>query len=158
MKPWETIRLLLACQCAHQRLSQLDAQRKESKQQLLSFKRKIAAADTAVQQARARYASISSEELAKESEIENGRARKEKLEAELSTVRSNPRYREISEEIQRCEEKIRELEDAELDVLERKESKAKALQEAQDRRDKLIQMQEQGGHKVREKPEDLDEE
>src|SRR5207247_1878027 len=64
-------------------------------------------------------------------------SRKQKLEAEFSIVRNNQLYRELSEEIERHDRNIAELEDVELDALEQKDSKLRELQEAERHRDEL---------------------
>lgn len=130
MKAWETIRLLLACQHACERLTKISSKREELQRRLNALKSKMENMDDKVQRLVAELDSNNEDQKAKEKEIKDLEARKRRLEAESIKASSNKLCQEIMQEIERCKEKIDTLETAVLEILVEKDSIICELKEA----------------------------
>ena len=134
MKAWETIRLLLACQHAYERLAKVSSMREEQQRRLDASKSEMRSMNYKIQRLVAELNSSNEDIKDKELEIKELEGRKRKLKAESVRASNNKLYQEIIQEIERCKEKIDKLETAILEVLIHKDSiifeleKAKILQ------------------------------
>ncbi|MBU2226878.1 MAG: hypothetical protein KJ936_04305, partial [Proteobacteria bacterium] len=152
---WESIRLLLACQQANERIVQICVKRTEHKQRREDSHRAVGKASEVIRRLGEEFDVIRREEQAKDSETAGFRSRLEQLEHELVLTSSNRRYREISQEIERCRQKVEQLEAVELEILERKEAKEREFAGAKKFLDELRQRFDQEGQRIAKALEDL---
>jgi len=139
MKAWETIRLLLACQDSRARLRHISAKQSELHRRLDDLHQTQTRITELIRNLDSEYASLCEDEAAKFAEIASLEIRKHKLQAELGEAKSNTLYREISQEIERNKQRIRELESDICDIFERKYTKDNERKEAREKEEALRQ-------------------
>lgn len=157
MKAWETIRLLLACQHAYERLAKISSMWEERQRHLDVSKSEMGSVNDKIQRLNAEIVSIDRNEKAKEKEIADHQAQKRKLTAELGRARRNTRYREINQKIDRINQKIDTLETEYIEILELKESKKHNREKARELQREFSQQREEEEHKIRSSLKVLDE-
>ena len=99
MKAWETIRLLLACQHAYERLTKISSTREEQKRRFAVSQDTMQKMNIKIQLLDADISSIGEDEKVKEAKIADLQTQKSNLKEELAKARSNTRYQEISQKI-----------------------------------------------------------
>lgn len=149
MKPWETIRLLLACQDSRERLYQISGKRSDNNRRLKDLRISSEKMCAKIQRLDSEFALICKDEKVKYSEIEDLEKRKRKLYADLAEAGSNTQYREINNEIERCKRKKEELETATLEILEYKEAKIHERDEAKKLQYNLSQQHDKEEQEIR---------
>ena len=97
---------MLACQQSHEQLSEICDKRAEQERCRADADRAVGEASELICRLDSEYSSLCRDEQAKEAETADVQGRLCKLNTELVAVRSNTRYREISQEIERWKQRV----------------------------------------------------
>ena len=156
VKTWETINLLLECQRVHQRLADIERRKRELERQAARSRASTANAGARVRELEGELAAIRRDERTSESAIGEVQSRKTRLQSELAGIRSNTRYRQINEELARCEQTIQQIEEGQIALFQREEAKEMGLQAAKNRLAELVGQQSQHEREAGAKLEEFD--
>jgi len=127
----EILEKLLVVQDRDRRLSQLRAESARIPAQLGAVEQRVKAEAARLESAKTELKHIEAERKKLEIDAESKRAQILKYRTQLNLIKSNTEYQALLKEISKSEADIRQIEDVELDIMERLEQLQPALKEEQ---------------------------
>jgi len=127
----EILEKLLVVQDRDRRLSQLKAESARIPAQLEAVEQRVTAEAARLESAKTELKHIEAERKKLEIDAESKRAQILKYRTQLNQIKSNTEYQALLKEISRSEADIRQIEDVELEIMERLEKLQPALKEEQ---------------------------
>ena len=127
----EILEKLLVVQDRDRRLSQLKAEATRIPAQLVAVEQRVKAEAARLESAKNELKHIEADRKKLEIDAEAKRTQITKYRTQLNQIKSNTEYQALLKEISKCEADIRQIEDTELDIMERLERLQPALKEEQ---------------------------
>ena len=127
----EILEKLLVVQDRDRRLSQLKAESARIPAQIAAVEQRVKAEAARLDNAKNELKHIEAERKKLEIDAEAKRAQILKYRTQLNQIKSNTEYQALLKEISKSESDIRQIEDVELDIMERLEKLQPALKEEQ---------------------------